>query len=88
MSDDDFIKRVDVLAEIDRYRSEWDYAREAIVALPAAPTFTAADLEKLANAVWSEYQSSLEEKWTFRKEHVLNAMAADLAQRVKGPAHD
>lgn len=42
-------------------------------------TFTAADLEKLANAVWSEYHSSLEEKWTFRKEHVLNAMLADLA---------
>ena len=35
MSENDLIRRGDVLAEIDRYRSEWDYAREAIVALPA-----------------------------------------------------
>ena len=36
MSENDMIRRGAVLAEINRYRSEWDYAREAIVALPAA----------------------------------------------------
>lgn len=76
--------------EIQRNRDEaylngWNdgYAEGYGKATADAPTFTAADLEKLANAVWSEYHGSLEEKWTFRKEHVLNAMIADLAQRVK-----
>ena len=35
MSDNDLIRRGDVLDEINLYRSDWDYAREAIAALPA-----------------------------------------------------
>ena len=31
--------------------------------------------ERMVNAVWEEYQDSVINKWTFRKEHVQNAMA-------------
>ena len=32
----------------------------------------------LVGAVWSEYRDSVDNKWTFRKEHVENAIRAAL----------
>jgi capsid protein len=40
-------------------------------------------VEASVEAVWAEYTDSIESKWTFRKEHVQNAMLRTLAE-LKG----
>lgn len=60
MSDNDLIRRGDALDEINLYRSDWDYAREAIASLPAAPTFTAADLERAWQPIETARKDELE----------------------------
>jgi len=37
-------------------------------------------VERVADEVWSEYQDSISEKWTFRKDHVDNAIRRALAK--------
>jgi hypothetical protein len=43
-------------------------------------TRIAAALEEAADEVWAEYQDSISEKWTFRKDHVDNAIRRALAK--------
>ena len=38
------------------------------------------DVAELVDAVWSEYEGSVKERWTFRKEHIENAIRAALAK--------
>ena len=40
-------------------------------------------VEASVDAVWTEYTDSIESKWTFRKEHVQNAILRTLAE-LKG----
>ena len=44
----------------------------------------AAERERMVNAVWEEYQDSIVNKWTFRKEHVQNAIAKAAAIHAQG----
>jgi hypothetical protein len=37
-------------------------------------------VERVADEVWSEYQDSISEKWTLRKDHVDNAIRRALAK--------
>lgn len=61
---------------------EWKTYR-AILALldaPAPAGVTVQEAAKLADAVWSEYSGSIKDKWTFRKEHVENAILRALSE--------
>ena len=40
-------------------------------------------VEASVEAVWAEYTDSVESKWTFRKEHIQNAILRTLAE-LKG----
>lgn len=94
MSENDLIRRGDALALPHRLSPSLDaddgyfVSVDAIRALPAAPTFTAADLEK----AWEMGRDAvqvfcLQPCGTVRVRRPKNP-PADLAQRVKGPAHD
>ena len=43
-----------------------------------------AKLAKAVEAVWSEYQDSIVNKWTFRKEHVANAISRSTLAEITG----
>lgn len=98
MSDNDLIRRGDVLREahdlaLDGMGMLDVHALEGrLIALPAAPTFTAADLERAWEMGRDEAARAVHEAGRMTLGH-LNAIGgltppADLAQRVKGPAHD
>jgi hypothetical protein len=38
------------------------------------------DVSELVDAVWSEYDDSVKNKWQFRREHLENALRAALAK--------
>ena len=43
------------------------------------------DTAALVDAVWSEYRDSVNNKWTFRKDHVENAVRRTLAALESAP---
>jgi len=48
--------------------------KECLITQPAP------DVQELVDSVWAEYEDSAKSKWTFRREHVENAIRATLAK--------
>jgi hypothetical protein len=57
-----------------------DHEARIMDALESAPAgVTVQEAAKIADMVWAEYSDSSEKKWTFRKEHVENAIRRALS---------
>jgi len=63
-----------------RGRAHYGTATEMMDRIDELETKLAKAVERVADEVWSEYQDSISEKWTFRKDHVDNAIRRALAE--------
>ena len=59
------------------------YARQAADHIKELEAKLAKAVEASVEAVWAEYTDSVESKWTFRKEHIQNAILRTLTE-LKG----
>jgi len=46
------------------------------------------DVQHIVDAVWAEYADSVKDRWTFRKEHIENAIKRAIAIRNLTPPKD
>jgi hypothetical protein len=78
MTDEELVKR---LRSCSSDEAMWSI--EAADRIEELEAKLAAAVEVSVEAVWAEYTDSIESKWTFRKEHVQNAILRALAE-LKG----
>jgi len=78
MTDEELVKR---LRSCSSDEAMWSI--EAADRIQELEAKLAAAVEVSVEAVWAEYTDSIESKWTFRKEHVQNAILRALAE-LKG----
>jgi hypothetical protein len=76
-------------AWLTKAQSEFAKVRAAL-AMPATVDRWEAgrDVQHIVDAVWAEYADSVKDRWTFRKEHIENAIKRAIAIRNLTPPED